>query len=127
MTTTTTDTPYLVAGAGILAVALVLEDLIAQTHGVSPLQIHEHTVVPYATHGLAIVSMAIVLWPRWQEIRRSDRGSPVRWQSIGIAVIAIVMLLGQVMIAAVTAFASSGAVSVVSRTQRRKSSSGRQR
>jgi hypothetical protein len=111
------DTPYLITAGGLLAVALAMEDLIAQSHGVSPLQIHEHTVVPYTTHGLAFLSMAAALWPRVQDIRESPAGSSVRLQAVANGVVVVTALLGQVMVATIAAF-SSLAISILQRAQK---------
>ena len=106
------DTPFLVAGGGLLAFALALEDLIAQVHGVSPLEIHEHTNVPLATHAIALMSRALVLWPSVREIGARRAGPSLKLQWASLAVLVITVLMGQIMIAGVAAFAFSLAMSV---------------
>jgi hypothetical protein len=94
-----------------------LEDLIAQVHGVSPLEIHEHTNVPLATHAIALMSMALVLWPSVREIgaRRAGPSLKLRWAAL--AVLVFTVLMGQVMIAGVAAFVSSLAMSILRHRQ----------
>ena len=86
-------------------VAVSLEWLIANTHGVSMASIHEHTIVPEVVHALAMASIPVGLYP----VVRSK--SPVRlWiRATGGLAIAAFLIAGHTLTAGFLSCAFSAA------------------
>lgn len=102
-----THSVWLIAASGLFATAAVLEWLIANSHGVTVTAIHEHTIVPWVVHALAIVSIPVSLFPVFR--RLSARS--ITWPS-GVAALAIAALLlwGQTLPAGFAALVLSATV-----------------
>jgi hypothetical protein len=98
----------LIAGAGVYAIAALLEWLIANAHDVSVASIHEHTIVPWVVHALATASIPVSLFPAVQRTALT----PAWVRIAGGVVIAVMLVAGQTLTAGFSASVLSAAALV---------------
>ena len=98
---------WLIAGAGLLAIAASMEVVIAGVHGVSVASIHEHTAVPGLVHALAVGSIPMSLFP----VYRTRHTSGWLARAVTGVVVAALLLMGQTLTAGFAALlVSAGAL-----------------